>query len=166
MTSLKILIDSGQLKTLAGETISLSELKGRVILFVNVASRCGLTPQYKGLVALQASRRSKGLTVIGVPCNQFGRQEPGTAQDIQNFCTTRYGVDFPLLEKQNVNNPERSDLYEWLVNSPAGGGQNIGWNFEKFLVGRDGNVLQRFQPTTAPDDAALVAAIDGALAAR
>jgi glutathione peroxidase-family protein len=164
MTSLKILIDSGQLKTLAGNTIALSELAGRVVLFVNVASRCGLTPQYEGLVALQASRRSNGFTVIGVPCNQFGKQEPGTPQEIQNFCATSYGVDFPLLEKQNVNNPDRSDLYEWLVNSPAGGGKNVGWNFAKFLVGRDGSVIQRFQPTTAPDDDGLLGAIDGALA--
>lgn len=148
---------------LDGAPVDAELLAGKVVLFVNVASRCGLTPQYSELVALHRERQPAGLVVVGVPCNQFGRQEPGTAEEIQTFCATRYGVDFPLLEKQDVNGPHRSALYRWLIGAAAGGGGDITWNFEKFLVGRDGQVLARFAPTAAPSGAAVVAAIDAAL---
>jgi glutathione peroxidase len=124
----------------------------------------GLTPQYGGLVKLQQDYAARGFTVIGTPCNQFLGQEPGSASEIASFCAMTYGVDFPLLEKADVNGADRSPLYRFLVDSPAGGGERIGWNFEKFLVGRDGAVKARFSPRTEPGDRAITAAIEGALA--
>ncbi|MCB9777067.1 MAG: glutathione peroxidase [Alphaproteobacteria bacterium] len=151
---------------LDGSPLPASALAGRTILFVNVASRCGLTPQYTELEALQqqlgASLDQPGdFTVIGVPCNQFAGQEPGTAEEIQTFCSTTYGVSFPLLEKQDVNGPGRSALYRYLVGSDAGGGEDIEWNFGKFVVDGEGNVVARFAPTVAPRDPALISAIQG-----
>ena len=153
---------------LDGSPLPAAALRGRRILFVNVASRCGLTPQYEGLEALQRAHGGEGsggfaggFTVIGVPCNQFGRQEPGTAEEIQAFCSSSYGVTFPLLEKQEVNGPGRSALYRHLVGSEAGGGKDIEWNFAKFLVDGDGRVLARFAPTVPPEDPAIRAAILG-----
>lgn len=146
---------------LAGESIA-----GKVVLFVNVASRCGLTPQYAGLVALHERYHARGLVVIGVPCNQFFGQEPGSGQAIAEFCSTTYGVDFPLLEKQAVNGRDRSPLYQWLIASPAGGGQDIAWNFEKFVVGRDGAVVARFAPKVEPQSPEVFGAIEGALGPR
>ncbi len=142
---------------------AVGDLSGRVLLFVNVASRCGFTPQYAGLQALSVRFREAGLTVVGVPCNQFLGQEPGTADEIATFCSVRFGVDFPLLEKADVNGPGRSPLYRWLVGSEAGRGEDISWNFEKFLVDRTGEVVARFSPNTSPDDPGLVKAILGAL---
>jgi glutathione peroxidase len=118
-----------------------------------------LTPQYQALQALYDAHKDQGLVVIGVPCNQFAGQEPGDAEQIASFCSATYGVTFPLLEKQDVNGPDRSALYRWLVESPAGGGADIEWNFAKFVVDRDGRVVARFAPTVAPDAPALVAAL-------
>ncbi len=152
------------LTSLDGTPLPDDALAGKVVLFVNVASRCGLTPQYKGLQALYESRKDDGLVIVGVPCNQFGAQEPGTAEQIATFCERNYGVTFPILEKQNVNGPKRSPLYTFLVDSEAGAGKDIEWNFGKFVVGRDGAVAHRFAPTVAPDAAELTAALDAALA--
>ncbi|NER79321.1 MAG: glutathione peroxidase [Leptolyngbya sp. SIO1D8] len=147
------------LTTLDGTPLAPEVLANKVVLFVNVASQCGLTPQYSGLVALDKEYGDRGLVIIGAPCNQFGSQEPGTPDEIQTFAKTKYDVDFTLLEKQDVNGADRSPLYQFLV----GDGPDIAWNFGKFLVGRDGEVVARFEPQTAPDDAELKAAIDKAL---
>lgn len=151
------------LKTLEGTTLAPEAYEGRALLIVNVASRCGLTPQYSGLVALHKELAALGGAVVGVPCNQFGAQEPGNADQIRTFCSTTYGVDFPLLEKQEVNGPARSPLYQHLVGSGVGGGGDIQWNFEKFVVGKDGQVTARFAPTVAPEDAALRQALTDAI---
>lgn len=148
---------------LDGTPLPASMLRGKAVLFVNVASRCGFTPQYEGLQALWKQRRDEGLVIVGVPCNQFGSQEPGSSEEIAQFCKMNYGVDFPLLQKQEVNGPGRSALYQWLVGSDAGGGKDIGWNFEKFVVDRDGKVVARFGSRTRPDSPELAKAIDKAL---
>jgi glutathione peroxidase len=153
------------LNRLDGEKFDLGALSGKVVLFVNVASKCGFTPQYEGLQALYEARQASGFEIVGVPCNQFGGQEPGAPEEIASFCKMNYGVTFPLLEKQDVNGAQRSDLYRWLIQSEAGKGERIGWNFEKFLVDRKGNVVARFGSRTAPNDPALTAAIDAAIAA-
>ncbi len=147
------------LTTLDGAALSPELLANKVILFVNVASQCGLTPQYSGLVELNKAYGDRGLMIVGVPCNQFGAQEPGGPEEIKTFTKTKYDVDFTLLEKQDVNGPTRSPLYQFLV----GEGPDIAWNFGKFVVGRDGQVVQRFEPQTAPDDPSLRAAIEKAL---
>ena len=150
---------------LDGQTVPASALQGKVVLFVNVASRCGYTRQYAGLQELYEAHKDKGLVIVGVPSNQFGGQEPGSAKEIANFCSMNYGVTFPLLEKQDVNGSERSSLYSWLVASEAGQSKDVRWNFEKFLVGRDGQVIERFGSSVAPNDAALTSAIKTALQA-
>ena len=147
------------LTTLDGTALSAEAIAGKVVLFVNVASQCGLTPQYKGLVELDKAYGSRGIVIVGVPCNQFGGQEPGTPDEIKDFTKSKYDVDFTLLEKQDVNGANRSPLYQFLV----GDGPDIDWNFGKFLVGRDGTTVERFGPRTAPDDATLKAAIENAL---
>lgn len=147
------------LATLDGAPLSPEAIANKVVLFVNVASKCGLTPQYSGLVELDQKYGDRGLVIVGVPCNQFGAQEPGTPDEIKDFAKTKYDVDFTLLEKQDVNGANRSPLYQFLV----GEGPDIEWNFGKFLVGRDGSVVERFDPQTAPDDAGLKAAIEKAL---
>ena len=147
------------LTTLDGAALAPDVIANKVVLFVNVASACGLTPQYEGLVKLQDQFEARGFVIIGVPCNQFGAQEPGTPDDIKKFTADNYKVDFPLLEKQDVNGSSRSPLYQFLV----GDGPDIEWNFGKFLIGRDDSVLERFDPQTTPDDAGLVAAIEKAL---
>ncbi|MCX4093701.1 glutathione peroxidase [Nocardia sp. alder85J] len=152
-------------RTLSDEPTTLADLLGdKALLVVNVASRCGLTPQYTGLVELQKAYGPRGFSVVGVPCNQFMGQEPGTAAEIQEFCSTTYGVDFPLLEKVEVNGEGRHPLYEELTQTPdaEGAAGDIQWNFEKFLVDRDGKVV-RFRPRTEPQDPAVVAAIEAAL---
>jgi glutathione peroxidase len=152
--------------SLEGKPTTLAELAGdKALLVVNVASKCGLTPQYTGLVELQQTYGPRGFSVVGVPCNQFMGQEPGTAEEIQEFCSTTYGVDFPLLEKADVNGDERHPLYQELVQTADAAGEagDIQWNFEKFLVGRDGAVLGRFRPRTEPQDPAVVSAIEAAL---
>lgn len=154
------------LQTLSGESATLSELVGdKVVLLVNVASKCGLTPQYTGLVELQKSYGPRGFSVVGVPSNQFMGQEPGTAEEIQEFCSTTYGVDFPLLEKTDVNGENQHPLYETLTETPDADGAagDVQWNFEKFLIDRDGKVAARFRPTVTPDAPALVTAIESLL---
>lgn len=147
------------LKTLDGELLPAEVIEGKVVLFVNVASQCGLTPQYADLVELDSEYRDRGLVVIGVPCNQFMSQEPGTPAEIQEFTKTKYGVEFPLLEKQDVNGTGRSPLYQFLI----GDGGDIEWNFGKFLVNRQGEVVKRFDPKTPPDSPELKAAIEAEL---
>ncbi|GAA2360593.1 glutathione peroxidase [Nonomuraea africana] len=150
-------------RTIADAPATLAELTGdSAFLIVNVASRCGLTPQYSGLVELQKEYGPRGFTVVGVPCNQFMGQEPGSAEEIQEFCSTTYGVDFPLLEKAEVNGENRHPLYASLTATPDAEGQagDIQWNFEKFLVDRDGAVVARFRPATEPTDPAVVSAIE------
>lgn len=154
------------LRTLTDEPTTLTQLAGdKVVLLVNVASKCGLTPQYTGLVELQQTYGPKGFTVVGFPCNQFMGQEPGSAEEIAEFCATTYGVDFPLLEKDDVNGEDRHPIYEELtkVTDAAGEAGDIQWNFEKFLIGRDGAVLGRFRPRTEPKDPAVTEAIEAAL---
>ncbi|WP_067799272.1 glutathione peroxidase [Nocardia beijingensis] len=154
------------LRTLSGEPTTLADLVGdRAVLLVNVASKCGLTPQYSGLVELHRSFGPRGFSVVGVPCNQFMGQEPGTAEEIQQFCSTTYGVDFPLLEKTDVNGDQRHALYERLTETPdaEGNAGDIQWNFEKFLIDRDGKVAGRFRPRTTPDAPELIAAIESVL---
>jgi glutathione peroxidase len=151
------------LTRLDGTPFPLGELDGKVVLFVNVASKCGLTPQYEGLVKLQERFRDRGFLIVGSPCNQFLGQEPGSAEEIAQFCSATYGVDFPLLAKQDVNGAGRSPLYQWLIGSAKGGGADISWNFEKFLVGRDGSVVARWSPRTTPESGEVVKAIEAAL---
>ena len=155
-------------KNIDGEKVDLSQYKGKVLLIVNVASRCGLTPQYKGLQAMHEKYKDDGLAILGFPCNQFGRQEPGTEEEIKEFCTSKYDVDFDMFAKVNVNDkPDepQADLYKYLTSKDAVGDKAgpISWNFEKFLVGRDGKI-QRFSPRTTPDDEELVKAIEAELA--
>lgn len=153
-------LDEIALTQLDGTPLPAETLRGKAVLVVNVASFCGHTSQYEGLQALSTARAADGLVVVGVPCNQFGGQEPGTPTEIATFCRQDRGVTFPLLEKQDVNGPGRSPLYRLLV----GGDEDVRWNFEKFVVGRDGRVVARFGSGTAPDSAALAGAIDLALA--
>ncbi|MEV6599396.1 glutathione peroxidase [Actinoplanes sp. NPDC051346] len=141
---------------LPGGSADLSQYRGNVVLVVNVASRCGYTPQYAGLETLWQTYRERGLVILGVPSNQFAGQEPGTAEDIQEFCSVNFGVTFPLTAKVDVNGDDRHPLYRELV----GEGEAIQWNFEKILVGPDGRVEARFDPGTEPNDERLVAAIE------
>jgi glutathione peroxidase len=152
-------------KTIDGTEQSLGDYSGKVLLVVNVASQCGLTPHYAGLQELYESFRDRGLVVLGFPCNQFGSQEPGTENEIKTFCETRYGVDFPMFAKIDVNGPNRHPLYEYLTKQstqPDGAG-DIQWNFTKFLVDRSGKVTARFAPPTAPASEEIVGAIEKAL---
>lgn len=141
----------------------LGPLRGKVLLVVNVASRCGLTPQYAGLEALHNELAEHNFSVIGMPCNQFGGQEPGTEAQIQAFCTTNYSVSFPMSTKLEVNGPSRHPVYQWLTDPAHGFGGDIQWNFEKFLIGRDGRLLGRYPPTTRPEDNGLRQEIADAL---
>jgi glutathione peroxidase len=172
------------LQRLNGDTATLADYAGQVLLLVNVASQCGLTPQYAGLEKLHADYAERGLRVLGFPCNDFGAQEPGSASDIQDFCQSNYGVRFPMFSKLNINSTPRHPLYAALIAAqpeatPSGSDKlhatlaqhgllpkhvaDVLWNFEKFLVGRDGQVLARFAPDVTPDDAALLVAIQSAL---
>ncbi len=151
------------LRGLDGQDLPLAPFKGQLVLVVNVASRCGLTPQYAGLERLYRQYRGRGFTVLGLPCNQFAEQEPDSEQAIGEFCRLNYGVSFPLGSKIEVNGAQRHPLYRLLAGEGAEFPGDISWNFEKFLVGRDGRVLARFSPRTAPDDPALVQAIEQAL---
>lgn len=153
------------LKTLAGEDTTLGALEGKTLLVVNVASKCGLTPQYTGLEKLQERYADKGFSVVGFPCNQFAGQEPGTAEEIQTFCSTTYGVSFPLFEKLDVNGESRHPLYAELTKAAdaEGAAGDVQWNFEKFLVAPDGTVVNRFRPRTEPDAPEVLAAIEAVL---
>lgn len=172
------------LKTIRGADATLGDYAGKVLLVVNVASKCGLTPQYEGLESLNRDYREKGLVVLGFPANDFAGQEPGANEEIESFCTTNFGVDFPMFEKVVATGPDKHPLYAALtqaapeaINDGAfrenlkGYGMTpneapeLLWNFEKFLIGKDGEVLARYAPDTKPDDTALVSAIEAALAA-
>ena len=172
------------LKSLDGRTLTLAEFKGQVLLIVNVASKCGLTPQYSALETLFENYRDRGLQVLGFPCNDFAGQEPGSADEIQSFCTTNFSVQFPMFEKTNINSEPRHPLYAQLIAAQPDAitpgnsdfreklaefkmlpkhADDVMWNFEKFLVGKDGQVLNRFAPDMLPDDPILLAAIEAAL---
>nr|WP_202471387.1 glutathione peroxidase [Streptomyces sp. SID8377] len=155
------------LRTLTGEPASLDDHRGKALLIVNVASKCGLTPQYEGLERLQKRYADRGFTVLGFPSNQFAGQEPGTADEIATFCSATYGVSFPLYEKSDVNGDQRHPLYAALTETADAEGQagDVQWNFEKFLVGADGQVVGRFRPRTEPEADEIVAAIEAQLPA-
>jgi glutathione peroxidase len=155
-----------QMKRLDGKDIDLSQYQGKVVMIVNVASKCGLTPQYEQLQALHEKYGDQGLAILGFPCNQFGKQEPGTAAEIQEFCTKNYGVSFDMFSKIDVNGEGACELYKYLTRldtNPKGAG-DISWNFEKFVLDRNGNVIARFEPRTKPDDEQVLAVITKALA--
>jgi glutathione peroxidase len=159
-------------KTAAGEEVSLGDYSGKVLLVVNVASKCGLTPQYEGLEALYREAQDRGLEILGFPCNQFKEQEPGTDAEIQDFCKTTYDVTFPVFSKVDVNGPAADPLYQYLRTEapgdfgprygqfyeviskikPDAGTDDVKWNFTKFLIGRDGTVIKRYEPPVSPDD--------------
>ena len=153
---------------LDGSEATLGEITaGRPALLVNVASKCGLTPQYTALERLHAQYADRGFTVVGVPCNQFGGQEPGTSEEIAECCSATYGVTFPMTEKVDVNGDQRHEVYDKLVTTPDETGEagDVRWNFEKFLVASDGAVIARFSPTVVPDDERVVSAIKGLIGA-
>lgn len=150
-------------KDIDGKDLPLSKYRGKVTLAVNVASKCGLTPQYTGLEQLYERFAGKGLVVLGFPCNQFAGQEPGSETEIKEFCSTKYHVTFPLTSKIDVNGQSRHPVYQALAGEGAKFPGDILWNFEKFLVGRDGNVIARFNPRVTPDSAELVGAVERAL---
>jgi glutathione peroxidase len=154
------------LRDIDGNDGSLATFKGRVLLIVNVASECGYTPQYQGLQALYDKYQKQGLTVIGVPCNQFGGQEPGTNAEIKTFCSSTFHVTFPLLDKIEVNGPRRHPLYAALAGKDSPFPGNISWNFTKFLIGRDGKILRRFDSDVEPESREMVKAVEAALAAK
>ncbi len=149
--------------TIEDTPLNLSEYAGKVLLLVNVASACGLTPQYKALQSLQTNYAEQGFSVLAFPCNQFGAQEPGTPAEIQEFCSTNYQISFPLMAKIEVNGASRHPLYQFLAGDNATFPGDIGWNFEKFLIGKQGEVLQRFSPKTEPESEDVIAAIKAAL---
>ena len=153
------------LHTLQGEPATLGDYQGKTLLVVNVASKCGLTPQYEGLERLQKTYGDRGFSVIGFPCNQFGEQEPGSADEIATFCSATYGVTFPMMEKVEVNGDNRHPVYEELtaVADAEGESGDIQWNFEKFLIGGDGSILQRFRPMVDPEAPEVIDAIEANL---
>jgi glutathione peroxidase len=152
-------------RTLGGDPASVGDFSGQTLLVVNVASKCGLTPQYEGLERLQKTYGDKGFTVLGFPCNQFGGQEPGTADEIATFCSTTYGVTFPMFEKIDVNGEGRHPIYEELVTFPDAEGEagDIQWNFEKFLVSPTGEIAHRFRPMVDPEAPEVTDAIEANL---
>lgn len=157
-----------KMKSLTGKEVDLAQYKGKVVLIVNTASECGLTPQYTQLQMLHDKYSKEGLAVLGFPCNQFGKQEPGTATEIQEFCTANYGVKFDMFAKVDVNGEEACPLYKHLTGldaKPKGAGK-VSWNFEKFLLDRQGNVIARYQPQTSPDAPEVVQAIQTELAKK
>ncbi|WP_299006608.1 glutathione peroxidase [uncultured Caulobacter sp.] len=150
-------------KTLDGQDASLADYRGQVLLIVNTASKCGFTPQYEGLEQLWRTYKDRGFAILAFPCNQFGAQEPGDASEIANFCSLTYDVTFPVMSKIDVNGADAHPLYKFLKKEQKGllGTEAIKWNFTKFLIGRDGEVVERFAPTTKPED--LTAAIEALL---
>ena len=155
-----------QLKDIDGKSTTLKPFEGKVMLIVNVASKCGYTPQYQGLEALQQKYNDRGFTVLGFPCNQFGGQEPGTNEQIKEFCSSNYQVTFPMFDKIDVNGSARHPLYGFLAGDSSPYPGNIKWNFNKFLIGRDGKILKRFDSKVKPDSPEMVEAIEKALAAK
>jgi glutathione peroxidase len=157
-----------KMTSLEGQEVDLAKYQGKVVMIVNVASKCGLTPQYKQLQALHEKYEKQGLTILGFPCNQFRQQEPGSAKEIRKFCTANYGVEFPLFARVDVNGKDACELYKYLTAldlKPKGKGP-ISWNFEKFVVGRNGEVVARFAPQTKPDDPTVVKVIETELAKK
>ena len=154
------------LKDINGKDTSLKPYQGKVMLVVNVASKCGFTPQYTALEALYQKYKDRGLVVLGFPCNQFGGQEPGTDADIKQFCSSKYAVTFPMFDKIEVNGASRHSLYVMLAGKESPFAGDIGWNFTKFLVGRDGKILKRFESRVKPDSPEVIQAIEAALAAK
>ena len=153
------------LRDIDGQPTSLEAYRGKVLLIVNVPSKCGFTPQYAGLEALYRKYKNQGFTVLGFPCNQFGRQEPGTNEEIKQFCSTTYQVSFPIFDKIEVNGKNRHALYEALAGKNSAFSARIWWNFTKFIIGRDGKILGRFGTRVKPDSPKLVQAVESALAA-
>jgi len=162
---------SFKMESLEGKPVELEKYKGKVVLIVNVASECGLTGQYEGLQKIYDKYKDEGLVILGFPCNQFGKQEPGSSQEISEFCKKNYGVTFDMFQKVNVNDAQGEkacELYRYLTSQdtqPKGKGK-ISWNFEKFLLNRKGEVVARFEPKTEPEDKALLAAVQKELAAK
>jgi len=154
---------AGEMKKIDGSKVDLADYAGKVVLVVNVASRCGYTGQYSGLQSLYEKYKDKGLVILGFPANDFGAQEPGSDADIKEFCSTRYGVTFPMFSKITVKGAGKAPLYQTLTESADPKGE-VSWNFEKFLIGKDGAVIGRFKSGVAPDDAKLVQAVETALA--
>lgn len=154
------------LKDINGKDTSLKAYQGKVLLIVNVASKCGFTPQYKGLEALHKKFKDQGFTVLGFPCNDFGGQEPGTNEQIKEFCSATYGVSFPMFDKLHVKGPQQHALYAALTGKDAPFPGDVGWNFGKFLVGKDGKIIARFDSKAAPESAEVTAAVEKALAAK
>ena len=154
------------LKDIDGKDTTLKAYEGKVLIIVNVASKCGLTPQYTALEALYQKYKDKGLVVLGFPCNDFGSQEPGTNEEIKEFCSTKYKVTFPMFDKLHVKGTEQHALYAALTGKDGAFPGDVKWNFGKFLIGKDGKPLQRFEPRTTPDDATVVSAIEKAIAAK
>lgn len=152
------------LKDINGEDLKLSSYKGKIVLVVNTASRCGFTHQYEGLQKLYDAYQDKGLVVLGIPSNDFLSQEPGTNAEIKKFCETKFGITFPMTEKVHVKGADTDPLYLWLLAQP--GGETPGWNFHKFLIGKDGKLLRSFDSKVEPDDKGLLSAIDAAIAAQ
>jgi glutathione peroxidase len=153
------------LKDIDGDPTSLKAYEGKVLLVVNVASKCGLTPQYKALEEIHQKYKDKGLVVLGFPCNDFANQEPGTNEDIKEFCEVNYGVTFPLFDKLHVKGPEQHPLYAALTGETSPFPGEVQWNFGKFVIGKDGRILARFEPRTTPDAKEVTEAIEKALAA-
>jgi glutathione peroxidase len=153
-------------KDIDGKDTSLNDYKGKVLLVVNVASKCGLTPQYAGLEAMYQKYKGQGLVVLGFPCNQFGMQEPGSNEEIKEFCSTKYNVTFPMHDKVDVNGPSRHPLFTALAGESSPYPGDIKWNFNKFLIGKNGQIINRFEPSVKPDSPELVAAVEKALAAK
>ena len=153
-------------KDIDGKDTTLAAYKGKVVLIVNVASKCGFTPQYKNLEAVYQKYKDQGFVVLGFPCNQFGGQEPGTNEEIKQFCTSKYDVTFPLFDKIEVNGANRHPLYEALASETSPFPGNIKWNFTKFLIGKDGKIVNRFDSKVKPDAPEATAAIEAALAAK
>jgi glutathione peroxidase len=154
-----------KVKSIEGQDVDLSKYKGEVVLIVNVASKCGLTPQYEQLEAVYTKYKDKGLAVLGFPANEFGKQEPGSNEEIKTFCSSKYNVDFPMFAKIVVKGNGINPLYEFLTSEETNPGMSgdIKWNFEKFLVGRDGKVVKRFDPRTKPDAPEVIEAIEAEL---
>jgi len=153
-------------KNIDGKDTSLKEYKGKVVLVVNVASKCGYTPQYKGLEAIYEKYKGQGLVVAGFPCNQFGAQESGTNEEIKQFCSSKYSVTFPMFDKIEVNGPNRHPLYTVLAGKESPYPGDIKWNFNKFLIGKDGKILKRFDSKATPESKEVTDAIEAALAAK
>jgi glutathione peroxidase len=156
------------MKSLDGKEVDLGKYQGKVVMIVNVASKCGLTPQYKQLQATFEKYSPDGLVILGLPCNQFGHQEPGSPQEIRQFCTTRYSVSFPLFAKIEVNGDGACPLYKYLtaLNTKPKGAGKIAWNFEKFIIGRSGEVVARFDPRTKPDAPEVLKVVEAELAKK